>query len=327
MTGHALTSIFSEEIDDYIAMRAADGRDLVSARRELSSLDRFLTERPPAKKALERESVFEWVRQRPLKAITRNSKLSVIRGFAAYLRALGMDASVPESTRASSAYVPYLLTQDELARIFEKLDSLVIEKGVLVNPAKMVPMLIRLLYGTGLRLGEALALKWDDIDQDGAVLLIRHAKGDCQRYVPISLSLAEILNCYKVSGICAGAPRSAVFADAFGKVMTQGQARRLFTMAVKAAGIVLAPAEAGERGICPHCLRHLFVMHSYLKMEHEGRPFIESSPYLCAYLGHKDLRCTDKYLKGSYLLHKGEHAVMEGAIGHIFPEAVATDGC
>jgi hypothetical protein len=55
-------------------------------------------------------------------------------------------------------------------------------------------------------------------------------------------------------------------------------------------------------------------------MESEGRSFIESNPYLSTYLGHKNLRCTDKYLKSSYVLHTGEHAQIEAVTGFVFPE-------
>jgi len=39
------------------------------------------------------------------------------------------------------------------------------------------PMLLRILYGCGLRLGEATALTWDDIDLDTGVITVKYAKG------------------------------------------------------------------------------------------------------------------------------------------------------
>jgi len=321
------TSIFAKEFADYCAMRTSGGYGFKTAIRELALLDRYLTEHPPYEKALKREAVSDWARQGNRKARTKNSKISTVRGFANYLNAIGIEASVPESIRESPTYAPYLFTDEELARVFESLDVLTADKGALVASAKMMPMLMRLLYGTGIRLGEALSLKWEDVDIENGVITVRHAKNDCERFVPMSLTLTKILESYWASGICASLPKSLVFEDAYGQIMKQGQVRKLFGRAVKSADIVFAPAEVRERGICPHCLRHLFTMHSFLKMESEGRPFIESAPYLSTYLGHRDIRCTDKYLKSSHTLHKAEHQVMECVIGNVFPEAVFSDEC
>ena len=62
-----------------------------------------------------------------------------------------------------------------------------------------------------------------------------------------------------------------------------------------------------ERGPCTHCLRHLFVIHSFLKSETEGRALENTVPFLSAYLGHAGILETQKYLRASYILYTQSH--------------------
>jgi integrase len=320
MMDYVLSSTLAEEIEDYIALRKAGGCKFSFETRILTNFDRFLAQEQFAGKTIEHDLVLRWLAQRPIAARTKNCRISTIRVFASYLRTLGIEVFVPEPVKAAETYVPFLFTEEELTRVFSAVDSLAVSKGVLADVAPLMPLLMRLLYGTGARIGEALCLTWQDVDLERGVLLVRHAKNDCQRFVPLSLSITRILACYRASGLCESTDEGALFTAANGEPLNYSRALKLFRMSLKAAGIVSERKEPGKRGICPHCLRHLFTVHSYQKMEKEGRPFIESSPYLSTYLGHKDLRCTDKYLKSSYVLHINEHIKIEAATSYVFPE-------
>jgi integrase len=314
------TSIIAQEIEDYLAMRAASGIGTSRARHHLMSLDSYCVRAGLGAKELPRELVEQWSDAAGGSAHARRSRLSAVRGLAAYLNALGVSAHVPRLPKCGSSYTPYLFTEDEADALFASIDGMCVQGDEAPSAVAMMPMLVRVLYGTGLRLGEALALRWEDVDMRTGVLLVRKAKNDRQRYVPMGASLTAILNNYRTSGICARKGCLPVFSDPSGKVMSQGQARGLFSMALADAGIANARTRKGERGICPHCLRHTFTVRSFLKMEEEGRPFLESNPYLSAYLGHENLACTDQYLKSSHIMHLREHERMEDACEGVFPE-------
>lgn len=61
----------------------------------------------------------------------------------------------------------------------------------------MMPTLFRLLYGTGLRLGEALALEERDVNLKEKYLIIRQSKNGTERIVPLSESLANVCRQYR----------------------------------------------------------------------------------------------------------------------------------
>lgn len=60
----------------------------------------------------------------------------------------------------------------------------------------ILPALLRLLYGTGLRISEALSLKNKDINLDDNYLIVRDSKNGKERMIPISASLSEVFKEY-----------------------------------------------------------------------------------------------------------------------------------
>lgn len=60
----------------------------------------------------------------------------------------------------------------------------------------VMPCLLRLLYGTGIRIGEALALDNRDVDLEQRCLTLRATKNTKDRFVPFSGSLATVFEDY-----------------------------------------------------------------------------------------------------------------------------------
>lgn len=59
-----------------------------------------------------------------------------------------------------------------------------------------MPALCRLLYSTGIRIGEALAIKNEDVDFVNSVIYINKSKNGQQRLVAINKSLSIVLQQY-----------------------------------------------------------------------------------------------------------------------------------
>lgn len=77
-------------------------------------------------------------------------------------------------------YVPVVLSRDEVARVLESIDS-------------EFHLLASILYGAGLRVGEALSLRVKDIDFDRGVILVHQAKGGKDRVVMLPQPLRSAL--------------------------------------------------------------------------------------------------------------------------------------
>lgn len=111
---------------------------------------------------------------------THNQALSAI--LFLYREVLGIelpwlvDLARPRYARR----IPTVLTPDETARLLHAMDG----------PAQRVA---RLLYGTGMRLMEALRLRVKDVDFDRQVIIVREAKGRKDRVVMLPRSLESEL--------------------------------------------------------------------------------------------------------------------------------------
>ncbi|MBW4685551.1 MAG: tyrosine-type recombinase/integrase [Komarekiella atlantica HA4396-MV6] len=79
-----------------------------------------------------------------------------------------------------SKYLPTVLTKDEVLAIIQKLSG-------------VHQLLIKLLYGTGLRLTEGLSLRVKDIDFAQQQIIVRDTKGNESRVTMLPESIAEEL--------------------------------------------------------------------------------------------------------------------------------------
>jgi integron integrase len=76
--------------------------------------------------------------------------------------------------------IPSVLTQAEIA-------------GILARMEGVASLLVQLLYGTGMRLMEAMRLRIKDVDFDRRAIIVREAKGNKDRVVMLPQSLAPAL--------------------------------------------------------------------------------------------------------------------------------------
>jgi integrase/recombinase XerD len=272
-----------------------------------------------SEKALTKEAIISWCKTLMCKPSTKKKKLLVIRNFAKYLVSLGFNAFIPEIPRASSDYVPYVFSEEEWLRIIDSCDNLSCGHSYSNTPVEF-PLFVRMLYGCGLRLNEALSLQMKDIDLDRGTLTIRKAKRNRQRIVPMSKSLTEIcrLYCQRMCIIPNG--DSFVFANYYKKPYSNSWAERWFKIILEQAMITYERTKSHERGPCLHCLRHTFVFRSFAKAEAEGYPLDDSVPFLSTYLGHENIAETDKYFKFSYELYPDAHKRISQYTANVFPE-------
>lgn len=246
----------------------------------------------------------------------------VIRIFLVHLKAYGVNAYIPPIPKVSDDYVPYIFSDNEMNLIFSIADTMQKRrprKNTLIHVE--FPMILRLMYGCGLRIGETLSLKIKDVNFDISVLTLRHAKGDKQRLVPMHDSLTNILRQYCMAMGMIGYPEAYLFptSDSTEPVSTHNAQHR-FNFILERANISLPGRQKHQRGPCLHCLRHVFVFQSFANSGKEGRRIDDIVPYLSTYLGHVSLRETEKYLKFSSEMFPDAMELFDDYTAQIFPE-------
>jgi integrase/recombinase XerC len=140
--------------------------------------------------------------------------------------------------------------------------------------------ILELLYGSGLRVSEVTSLRRDDLDLDGARVLVR-GKGSKERRVPVSNDAVLAVRAWLADG------RVHLAADARGPLFLNRKHKPMSPRDVRAmvdgyAGVLLP-----GRRIGPHTLRHSYATHLL-----EGGADIRAVQEL---LGHSSVATTQRY--------------------------------
>jgi site-specific recombinase XerD len=161
----APSSPLAGRIVQFIAFKRMQGYDYSSGADELGRFDRFLTESGYARQVLDLDVLHLFADHiAALSHSSRAGRLSTVRRFSVYLHALAPESAVlPERLvpRAARTVRFYPLSRSQVGELMAATATLRLSHGL---RAECVGLLIGLLYSTGLRISEALALSLGDVD-------------------------------------------------------------------------------------------------------------------------------------------------------------------
>ena len=231
----------------------------------------------------------------------RANKYSALTGFYRYAISRGYAARsplpAPESEpRQPRSARPYVYTHDELRRLFGAID--ISRQRPVQLDADTLRVLLLMLYGAGLRFGEAQRLTLDDVDLGDAVLTIRNTKFYKTRLVPVGLQLVDALRTYVTKRIERPLPEagaSTFLANLDGTPLVKCTADYAFARLLKAAGIHHERKD-GLQSPCLHSFRHTAAVHRLESWYRQGADVQRLLPVLSTWLGHAHLDGTQVYL-------------------------------
>lgn len=318
-------SVFKQELADFLELRNVTKSKSTSDHDEhyLREFDCYLCSSLCTMREVTEDIVTEWVSSLAFSDITVASAVNTLRCFLKYLQPRGISVYVPPLPKYDDDYVPYLFSDEEIGRIFNNADSFAFSKSKRFPYIKAeIPMLLRLLLGCGMRLGETVCLKIADIDLKTKHLTLKYTKKDKQRLVPMHPALTDILSMYCLSMGITGNPDAWVFPGESPEThLTKMNVWHRFNSILRRSGVMLHERKKSERGPCLHCLRHLFVLRSFRQLERAGLRIDDAIPYLSIYLGHESLRETEKYyMKFSSEMFPEEMECFADLTKDIFPE-------
>jgi integrase/recombinase XerD len=223
----------------------------------------------------------------------------IVRAFLRQVRIFEPGTEIPENIfrpfRRRRA--PHLYSDRDIVRLMDAAWKLRLFDDF--RPVT-IHTLIGLLASTGLRIGEALALKVEDVklSADPPHLLVHEGKFGKSRNVVLHPSTAKQLRKYLIarSKALRGHQAEAFFTNRRGKYLRYHSQRMMFLRLLKRAGIRGAP---GERGPSLHSFRHTFAVTRLTLWYRQKRNVQELLPHLAVYLGHLGPENTYWYLSNT----------------------------
>ncbi|HEV7451588.1 MAG TPA: tyrosine-type recombinase/integrase [Pseudonocardiaceae bacterium] len=265
--------------------------------------------------SITKEAVEGFLYGRHLRSATVRRNELALRQLADHAQAFGWDAYTPATaTRVRVRHQPpYVLTDDEVRRLFAAIDSQAM--SCYSNKALVDPVLFRVLYGAGLRVSEALNLTLSDVDTNAGTLRIRDSKNGEGRTTPITGRLAATLQAYTAAAHPAPEHSDYVFySGAVGRPINQATVYTRFRGYLTDAGI---PHFTG--GPHPHSLRHGFAVANLRRWAADNADLAAVLPYLACYMGHADLRGTQYYLRLTADAYPEVMAKAQIRFGYVIP--------
>lgn len=286
----------SQAVEDYLELRRGLGFKLREYGECLHEFVSFLSER----RAEHITSVLalEYSCRRSYeKPVSWSRRLGIIRGFAQYRLAADPATEVPHRRLLpfrSKRARPYLYTQDEIARLLQAALTMVSP-----HPLRQRThcCLFGLLAVTGMRLGEALSLRLEDVDLDQGIITVRRTKFDKNRLVPLHPSTCVMLRAYVRLRDKTHARRGRVvpffFAAIHGTRLNNTNVNLVFRTLSRKIGLRKPGGGPGPR---LHDLRHRFAVETLLRWYRGGEDVTRRMPVLSTYLGHGNVSGTYWYL-------------------------------
>jgi integrase len=229
---------------------------------------------------------------------TRRKKYRALAGlffFAVSRRLLKASPMPRRRKRVYPTFAPYIYSEAELKRLLAAI-PVATEGARLVIDADTLRTFLLLLYGSGLRRGEAMRLKIEDVDLQQSLIHIRQTKFFKTRIVPLGDGLNAVMRAFIARpghSYSAGA-ESRLFSNRDGTPLCDQTLGVAFRRLCKIADIRRDGGARNQPRM--HDLRHSAAVHRVTAWYRCDADLNELLPKLATYLGHTGLAGTQRYL-------------------------------
>lgn len=225
------------------------------------------------------------------------SKHQTLNAFFRYAMQRNYVASSPLPAvlpRKPEKFQPYIYTVDEVRRLLNAADSR--HRSVWLLEPDTVRVLLLVLYGAGLRIGEAIRLNLADVDLNERVLTIRKTKFFKMRLVPVGDDLGGVLQSYYQRHWAdkPHSPDSPFLRTHDGRQIMRQTAELVFRRLRVEAGVQRTDGAKYQPRL--HDFRHTFAVTRLVTWYREGKNVQRLLPHLSTYLGHVRINETSRYL-------------------------------
>jgi len=284
-------------IANYITQQRSLGKRYLAEATILTAFRRSVGDVPV--RAIRPEMILRFVDQGGTSYETRSRKYRVLSGmfFFAVTRRHLLTSPMPKrpQKRVDSSYVPYIYSEAELKRLLEAVPAATADPQYAIAADTLRAFLL-LLYGAGLRRGEAMRLKIEDVDMSQSLIHIRGTKFFKTRIVPLSDSLTTVIRAFiaRPGNHYTVGRESRLFSSSDGTALRSTTLGVTFRRLCVIAGIHRIGGARNQPRM--HDLRHSAAVHRVTAWYRCDANLNDLLPKLATYLGHAGLSGTQRYL-------------------------------
>lgn len=317
-------SIYAERIGQFIAIKKSLGFKYNTEGVILSLFDQLCYRRKESKVGISKQLWEAWILINPNESSSyRYHRAVCVAQLSQYMNQEGIRSLLPQMPVHKSSFTPYIFSRSQIASFFRAADRMVASKKIMNSIIFSLPCLWRILYGTGIRIGEALALLEKDVNTQDQYLLIRDTKNGLERMVPMSASLAKVCRAYRLykARLPIHTDTNTPFLVSLdGAACKHDAIHKWFQKTLSQAGITKS-----EHGPRIHDLRHSFSVHSLAMLAEGGQDIYCSLPILSNYLGHQCIESTNAYVRLTAEMYPGLIKDVELVCLNVFPKLTDHD--
>ncbi len=308
-------SVFKEELELFIKYKRSGGLKYEKEITYLRRIDSRISDIPLSEKKISIE-IFDYLSEPAVKkAHNYAAQYYVLKDFCHFLQSGGYTDIYCEekSFHIQSNHIPVLFSRNEMYSIIEKAD----QKALAHKSCKIFGnyygccIILRLLYGCGLRISEAVKIRYEDCSLTQGTINIHNSKRKVSRMIVVSESLKQCLVQYvEYFDIQSG----FLFKNRAGNVLSEDSFRKFYRSVLSEMGY--------DSSIRVHDLRHTFTNEALEQMMNAG--FSENTVlvYLSRYLGHNTITETEYYIHFTHRVKDRMMQTNEEFSSHLYREVL-----
>jgi integrase len=279
----------------YLDQRRKLGYGLRAAGKELEQFGRFADQTAPGR-PITTALALQWATLPKSSERTYHAmRLIAVRSFARFCFGIDPRTEVPPFGLLGPNFTrraPHLYSRDHVRLIMGRARRLSAARSPL-RP-HMYETLVGLLFCTGMRLGEALRLRLDDLEPTAGTLRVPACKFSPERTLPLHPSAVRALEGYRRVRLRLHPLGELFFVDLRGRPLSTSYLKDTFRKITRG----IAGNGARPRPRWPD-FRHSFASRLVAKWACQAEPVAHHLLFLSRYLGHKSFRETWWYISPS----------------------------
>jgi integrase/recombinase XerD len=265
----------------------------------LDAFDKHLAKHFPRCKTITREMVISYLdTTHHHQSKTRSDHVTKLRQFCRFMFQFNTNTYIPEKDLVNSGVVqvkPHIFTKKEILKLIEQTKKIWGKHTLLPHTYRTI---IGLLWVTGMRIGEVVNLKIEDVDTNEGIIYVRQTKFFKSRLIPLSESSTQAFRKYKKQRVQFGYSEeigTPFFFNNRGKPCITATVPRTIRELMIKAGLKTVQGKVPR----VHDIRHSFATHCLLDFYKAGKDPTAYLPVLATYLGHANIANTQVYLHPS----------------------------